>query len=150
MEIEHSSSITPLIFSSTGGLGPTATVLYKWALSLLADKWDQHYSTTLGWLRCSSHFPSLEPLSCALRVPGPPSIVWTDQHLPLSTLCLRSHCKMSPFLTLFHFEFLYSLHLSPYLSLLFYLLLIFFKQNLLTHNYIQNKEKRQRRLITIS
>ena len=96
-EIEHSSSMTPFIFSSTGGLCPTAMFFYKWAFSLLGDKQDQHYSTTLGWLRCSSHFPFLEPLSCALRMPGPSSIVWTDQHLPPSTLCLKNHCKMSPF-----------------------------------------------------
>ena len=120
MEIEHSSSITPFIILFTSGLGPTATVFYKWALSLLGEKWDQHYSSTLGWLRCSSHFPSLEPLSCALRVPGP-SIVWTDQHLPPSTLCLKKHYKISPFLTLFHCEFLFSLHLSPYLCFYYFI-----------------------------
>ena len=63
-EIEH-SSFTPLIFSLTGGLGPAATIFYKRLASLLAIKWDQNYSATMGWLRCRLSFSLLRsPIMC--------------------------------------------------------------------------------------
>ena len=42
-EIEH-SSFTPLIFSTSGGMGPAATVTYKRLASLIAAKREQPYS----------------------------------------------------------------------------------------------------------
>ena len=48
-EVEH-SSFTPLVFSTTGSLGPAAGSFYKRLASMLADKWKQPYSTTMGWL----------------------------------------------------------------------------------------------------
>ena len=66
-----------------------------------------HYSTTLGWLRCRLSFSLLEPPLCVLGVLDPTLIVWTDHKPPLSTLCLRSdrfHFTMSPF---FDFSFIF-------------------------------------------
>ena len=57
-EVEH-SSFTPLVFSTTGGLGPAAAALYKRLASMLADKWKQPYSSTIGWLRCRLSFSLL-------------------------------------------------------------------------------------------
>ncbi len=57
-EIEH-SSFTPLVFSTSGGLGPAASVFYKRLASMLADKWKQPYGTTIGWLRCRLSFSLL-------------------------------------------------------------------------------------------
>ena len=37
-EVEH-ASFTPLVFSSTSGLGPAATTFYKRLASMLSDKW---------------------------------------------------------------------------------------------------------------
>ena len=54
-EVEH-SSFTPLVFSATGGIGREATCFYKRLASMLAQKWDQPYSTTLWWLRCCLTF----------------------------------------------------------------------------------------------
>ena len=51
-EIEH-ASFTPLVMSATGGLAKEATNFYKRLASLLAEKWDQLYSSTLHWLRSS-------------------------------------------------------------------------------------------------
>ena len=48
-EVEH-ASFTPLVFSSTGGLGPAATTFYKRLASMLSDKWKQPY-TTIDWFR---------------------------------------------------------------------------------------------------
>ncbi len=50
-EIEHASFI-PLVMSATGGLAREATHFYKGMASLLAEKWDQPYYSTLYWLRC--------------------------------------------------------------------------------------------------
>ena len=57
-EVEH-SSFTPLVFSTTGGLGPAAAAFYKCLASMLADKWKQPYSSTIGWLRCRVSFSLL-------------------------------------------------------------------------------------------
>ena len=57
-EVEH-ASFTPLVNSTTGGLGPAATAFYKRLASMLADKWKQPYSSTLGWLRCRLSFSLL-------------------------------------------------------------------------------------------
>ena len=40
-------------FSATGGMAPEAPVFYKRLASPLASKWNDHYSITMGWLRCS-------------------------------------------------------------------------------------------------
>ena len=54
-EVEH-SSFTPLVFSATGGMGREATCFYKRLASMLAQKWEYPYSTTLCWLRCHLTF----------------------------------------------------------------------------------------------
>ena len=55
LNVEH-ASFTPLVFSASGGLGKEATTFYKRLASLLADQWDQPYSTTMNWLRCTLSF----------------------------------------------------------------------------------------------
>ena len=52
-EVEHATFV-PLVMSATGGLAKQATNYYKRLASLLADKWDQPYSSTLYWLRSFS------------------------------------------------------------------------------------------------
>ena len=41
---------TPLVFSTSGGLGPAAKTFYKRLASLIPEKHDQPYSLTLFWL----------------------------------------------------------------------------------------------------
>ena len=65
-EVEH-SSFTPLVFSTTGSLGPAAGSFYKRLASMLADKWKQPYSTTMGWLRCRLSFSLLRSSIRCLR-----------------------------------------------------------------------------------
>ena len=66
LEVEH-SSFTPLVMSLTGGLGPAATATYKRLATLLAWKWDQPYSHTMGWLRCRLSFSLLRSSIQAIR-----------------------------------------------------------------------------------
>ena len=58
-DVEH-GSFCPLVFSLTGGTAKEATVFYKRLASLLSEKWDQPYSTTINWLRVSLGFSLLK------------------------------------------------------------------------------------------
>ena len=66
LEVEH-SSFTPLVFSATGGMGREATCFYKRLASMLAQKWDYSYSTTLCWLRCRLTFSLIRSAIQSLR-----------------------------------------------------------------------------------
>ena len=57
-EIEH-ASFTPIVLSTTGGMGPIATTFYKRLADRLASKWNSSYSQTIGWLRCRLSFSLL-------------------------------------------------------------------------------------------
>ena len=65
-EVEHSSFV-PLVMSVTGGLGRIATTTYKRLASMLSSKWNQPYSTTMGWLRCRLSFSLLRASVLAIR-----------------------------------------------------------------------------------
>ena len=65
-EVEF-ASFTPLVLSATGGFGNEAKIFYKRLASMLADKWDQPYSTTTFWLRCRISFSLLRSAIRSLR-----------------------------------------------------------------------------------
>ena len=50
---------TPLVFSSTGGLGREATISYKRLADLLAHKRDKPYPVIMAWLRCKLSFAAV-------------------------------------------------------------------------------------------
>ena len=53
------SSFTPLVLSASGGFAREATHFYKRLASRLVDKWNQPYSLTMCWLRCTISFALL-------------------------------------------------------------------------------------------
>ena len=57
-EIER-AFFTPIVLSTTGGMGPIATTFYKRLADRLASKWNSSYSQTIGWLRCRLSFSLL-------------------------------------------------------------------------------------------
>ena len=61
-KFEH-GVFTPLVFTSTGGMGREATVFYRCLADLLATQWGQQYSQTINWLRCRLSFALLR---CAI------------------------------------------------------------------------------------
>ena len=65
-EVEH-SSFTPLVLSSTGGMGKAATTFYKRLSSMLSEKRDVPYSTTIGWVRCRLSFALLRASIMSIR-----------------------------------------------------------------------------------
>ncbi|CAB4009121.1 Hypothetical predicted protein [Paramuricea clavata] len=52
-EVEH-GSFSPLVFSTAGGMGATANVVYKRIASLMTEKHGKPYSKTINWLRLAS------------------------------------------------------------------------------------------------
>ena len=65
-EIEH-GSFSPLVFSTSGGMGTTATVVYKRIASMIADKHNKPYSKTIHWIRCRLNFSLLRSSILCLR-----------------------------------------------------------------------------------
>ena len=50
-EVER-ACFSPLVFSASGGVGPSATTVYKKLASMLAEKWNTNCSRCVFWLRC--------------------------------------------------------------------------------------------------
>ena len=114
-EVEH-GCFSPLVFSTLGGLSPTATIVYKRIASLIAEKNDQPYSRTFFWLRCRLRFSLLRSAIVCLR--GSQS----SYHRPIFyraqlTSCARLAAKPP------HHKFL-SFVLLSVLSLYVYLILV--------------------------
>ena len=65
-EVEY-GSFTPLVFSTSGGMGRAATVTYKRLASLLTAKREQPYCVVMGWLRCHLSFALLRSAVMCLR-----------------------------------------------------------------------------------
>ena len=65
-EVEH-STFTPLVLSSTGGMGKAATTFYKRLSSMLSEKRDVPYSTMIGWVRCRFCFALLRASIMSIR-----------------------------------------------------------------------------------
>ena len=91
-EVEH-ATFTPLVFSATGGLGIPANTFYKRLASLMAEKWDHPYSSTLCWLCCCLGFSLLRSsILCirgarssrghAIRTPMPVDLVNQESNIP--------------------------------------------------------------------
>ena len=90
-EIEHGSFL-PLVFSTSGGMGPIATVVYKRIASQIAEKRDQPYNRTLFWIRCKPSFSLLQSAMMCIR--GSRSsyhhrILHVHSVKPLTSLALR-------------------------------------------------------------
>ena len=65
-DIEH-GSFAPLVLSISGGLGPIATTVYKRMASLVAEKHNHPYGSTLFWLRCKVSFILLQSAIMCIR-----------------------------------------------------------------------------------
>ena len=90
-EVEH-GSFTPLVFSTSGGMGRAATTTYKHLARLLSEKWNSPYSVVMGWLRCSLGFSLLRSSVMCIRgsrsrskcpcVPPAVDLAVAEGHLP--------------------------------------------------------------------
>ena len=57
-EIKH-GSFSRLVFSISGGMGTTATMVYKRIASMIAEKHEKPYRKVIHWIRCRLSFPLL-------------------------------------------------------------------------------------------
>ena len=58
---------SPLVFTSAGGMGPTARVVYKKLATMLSKKLNRPYSHTMDWLRCTISYSLLRSAIMCLR-----------------------------------------------------------------------------------
>ena len=65
-EVEH-GTFTPLVFSATGGMGTTTEIFYKRLASLISEKNNQDYATTMGWIRCCISFSLIRSAVMCVR-----------------------------------------------------------------------------------
>ena len=65
-EIEH-GSFSPLVFTTSGGMGTTATTVYKRIAAMIAEKHSKPYSRTMHWIRCRLSFSLLRSAIMCLR-----------------------------------------------------------------------------------
>ena len=68
IEVEH-GTFTPLVLSTSGGWGPSATVAFRRLAGLIASKHNQTYSTTLQYIRCKISFSLIHSASMCLCRP---------------------------------------------------------------------------------
>lgn len=66
IDVEH-GSFTPLVFSTSGGWGPSATITFKRLASLISSKVSQPYSKTLSFIRCKIAFSLIDSAVMCLR-----------------------------------------------------------------------------------
>ena len=66
LDIEH-GSFTPLVFTSTGGMGPDCLRFHSRPAELIADKKGEHYSRTISWIRARTSFALLRSALISLR-----------------------------------------------------------------------------------
>lgn len=65
-EVEN-GSFTPLVFSTTGGMGREATLFYKRLADNLSEKRNIEYSKTMAWMRCTLSFSLLRSAVMCIR-----------------------------------------------------------------------------------
>ena len=58
---------TPLVFSTSGGMGKAATIAYKRLANLLSTRRNTPYHTLMGWLCCPLNFSLLKSSIMCIR-----------------------------------------------------------------------------------
>ena len=86
LEVEH-GVFTPLILSTTGGMGREAQTFYKRLADLLSHKRNVPYSSIIGWLRCKLSFAILR--SAVLCIRGSRSSI----HHPIKDIDIALACS---------------------------------------------------------
>ena len=65
-EVEQ-ASFTPLVFSTTGGMGGEALTFYRRLADMLSRHSSTSYSGTLAWIRCTLSFSLLRSATMCIR-----------------------------------------------------------------------------------
>ena len=65
-EVEH-GHFTPLVFTTTGGMGDAAGQVSKRLANLLTEKLDLSYGEVMGWIRCKLSFALVRSAIMCIR-----------------------------------------------------------------------------------
>ena len=68
LKVEH-GTFTPLVLSTSGGWGLSATVAFKRLAGLISEKYDKPYSSTLSFIRRKIAFSLIDSAISCLRAP---------------------------------------------------------------------------------
>ena len=107
-EVEY-GNFSPLVFSTSGGMGASTTVAYKCLAFLLSCKWKSPYCRVMSWLRCHLGFSLLHSVIMCIRgfcsSSGHPFL----GHVPASVDLALGECILGPFKphSLFFLSFLF-------------------------------------------
>ena len=97
LDFEH-GVFTPLVLSTTDGMGREVTTFYKRLADMLSSKRNLPYSTLMGWLRCKISFAILRSAVMCIRTryfTSSDSIVTSRRHVEI-----QSASEMSPYFTM--------------------------------------------------
>ena len=94
VEVEN-GSFTPLVFSTTGGMGRLASIFYSRLAMMLSEKRQQPISSTMGWLRCQLSFSLLR--SSILCIRGSRSSHHVIPRFPISTDLATNESRVAPY-----------------------------------------------------
>ena len=83
-EIEH-ACFTPLVFSVTGGIGPSADIFYKRLAHLIANAKGLTYAKVISWIRCCLRFSLLRSAITAIRGTRPRKLISDTDNIILSS-----------------------------------------------------------------
>ena len=61
------ASFTPLIFTTSGGMGPECTILYKRIAELTSSRKNEHYSSVMNYIRTRLRFAILRSTLIGIR-----------------------------------------------------------------------------------
>ena len=64
---DEQASFTPLVFSTTGGMGGEALTFYRRLADMLSRHSSTSYSGTLAWIRCTLSFSLLRSATMCIR-----------------------------------------------------------------------------------
>ena len=80
-DVEH-STFTPLVLSTTGGMGRAATTIYMRLATMLSYKRDFPYSKMIGWIRSCLSFVLLRPsiMSVGSQIICKQASKWSTSH----------------------------------------------------------------------
>jgi len=93
-EVEH-GSFTPLVMSLSGGCANAANITYKRLATMLAEKWEQPYCSTLAWMRCKLSFALLRSsIQCIRGVRSASSHAFKQSPLPTDLVVAESNISL--------------------------------------------------------
>ena len=88
-DVEH-GHFTPLVFTTTGGMGDVAAQVYKRLVSLLSKKNDLSYGETMGWIRCRLSFALVRSAIMCIRGARSP-LHSTALEIPMDVQIVEAH-----------------------------------------------------------